>query len=170
MALLTTAMTGPLYDALAAVPVHGTPDPREGMVGALGKGYYRNIVHAALHELTDEQADAVSSELEVIDVSAGETVVREGEPADRFYIIVEGELEVTRIADGGARLVDRLGAGQFFGEIGLLEQRARTATVTARTSATLLSMDENQFRGLLGRSLSTSRGLEAIVEERLRSL
>jgi Kef-type K+ transport system membrane component KefB len=170
MALITTAMTGPLYDLFQNEPIRATPDPRGGMVGALGKDYYRKVIHSALPELAEEEADAVAGDLVVAHVEPGEVIVREGDPADRFYIIVEGELDVTQMIDDERRLLNRLGAGQFFGEIALLERSPRTATVTARTEATLLSMDEVQFRDLMARSLATARGFEAVVEARLRSL
>lgn len=169
MALITTAMTGPLYDLLQNEPVHATADPRGGMVGALGKDYYRKVVRSVMPQLDEVEAAAVSGELVVARVAPGEVIVREGEPADRFYIIVEGELDVTRMLDGGQRLLSSLGAGQFFGEIALLEHSPRTATVTARTEATLLSMDEIEFRNLMARSLATARGFEAVVAARMRT-
>lgn len=169
MALVTTAMTGPLYDLFEHEPVHATPDPRGGMVGALGKDYYRKVVHSALPALPEEEADAVTGDLVVAHVEPGEVVVREGDTADCLYIIVEGELHVTQLVDDEEHLLRRLGAGQFFGEIALLERSPRTATVTAHTRATLLSMDESQFRDLMTRSLATARGFEAVVHARLQS-
>ena len=170
MALVTTAMTGPLYDLFQHDPVRATPDPRGGMVGALGKDYYRRVVHSVMPELPAEEADAVAGDLVVTHVGPGEVIVREGDIADRFYIIVEGEFDVTRTVDGEQRPLNRLRAGQFFGEIALLERSRRTATVTARADATLLSMDEIQFRDLMARSLATARGFEAVVTARMRTL
>ena len=81
-------------------------------------------------------------------VDAGQVVVREGDEADRFYVIAEGAFRVTTAGDD-APLRD-LGPGDVFGEIGLLRRSPRTATVTATTSGRLLSLDADAFHALVG--------------------
>ncbi len=74
--------------------------------------------------------------------SSGQTVVREGEPGDSLFLIVQGSLRVsTRSEDGQEIALAALGAGDFFGEISLLTNRPRTATVTALTEADVLRLD-----------------------------
>lgn len=74
--------------------------------------------------------------------SSGQTVVREGEPGDSLFLIVQGSLRVsTRGEDGQEIALAALGAGDFFGEVSLLTNRPRTATVTALTEAELLRLD-----------------------------
>lgn len=74
-------------------------------------------------------------------VAAGETVVVQGEPGDRFYAIAGGDLEVN--VDG--RVVARLGAGDSFGEIALLRRVPRTASVRALSDTKLLALDSEDF-------------------------
>jgi MFS family permease len=85
-------------------------------------------------------------------VKAGEEVVRQGEPADRFYIIESGRFRVSQApADGGEPVTLRtLGADEVFGELGLLNRTARTATVTAETDGLLLALDRDDFLALVG--------------------
>ena len=86
---------------------------------------------------------------------AGEVVVREGDPADRFYLIADGNLSVTQ-GPTDTHLRD-LGPGDVFGEIGLLRQSPRTATVTATSDGSLFALEADEFRGLVsaGPGLST---------------
>lgn len=77
-----------------------------------------------------------------VDVAAGEDVVREGEQGDRFYVVAEGELQVSV---GDAVRPYYLGRGDGFGEIALLRSVPRTATVTAVTDAGLLAVGSAEF-------------------------
>lgn len=88
----------------------------------------------------------------VMPTSAGMVVIRQGEPADRFYVIANGSVEVTQQpAEGGeARVLRQMGEGEFFGEIGLLSSVPRTATVTARDAGTLVSLEAGPFLELVG--------------------
>ncbi len=82
----------------------------------------------------EELAGTAQTEL----VPAGHTVVTEGEPADDFYVVVSGRLSVASEGEGQQVPLADLGAGDFFGEIGLIEEIPRTATVTTRTDSELL--------------------------------
>jgi len=79
--------------------------------------------------------------LEPVHVFAGQAVFRQGDPADRFYVIEKGRAEV--IGDG--RLVATLGSGEGFGEIGLLRRVPRTATVRAATDLELYALRCDRF-------------------------
>jgi CRP-like cAMP-binding protein len=83
----------------------------------------------------------VANGLVAVSVDAGETLMRQGEPGDRFIVIDSGEVEVA--VDG--RFVQRVGRGAGVGEIALLRHSARTATVTAVTDIAGLSVDAGTF-------------------------
>jgi MFS family permease len=87
----------------------------------------------------------------------GEVLVREGDVADRFFLIDSGTVEVTKAIDGGQERLRALGPGEVFGEIGLLRGVPRTATVTATSPALLYALDADSFEELVaaGPGLST---------------
>jgi len=83
----------------------------------------------------------------------GTELIREGEPGTEFYVVVEGEIEVRR----GTRRVARLGAGSFVGEIALLRDVPRTATVRVVADATFWTLDGGHFvDAVVGHSRSQS--------------
>ena len=98
-----------------------------------------------------------------LDVLAGEVLIREGAVGDRFFMIVEGKADVTR---DGQHITYRT-VGDHVGEVALLRDVPRTATVTAVTPMKLLTLDREAFlEAVTGHPQSHER-VEAIVEERL---
>ncbi|HEX2236409.1 MAG TPA: MFS transporter [Actinomycetota bacterium] len=100
---------------------------------------------------------------------AGEAVVTQGEPADDFYVVQSGELEVVSSgeASGPQRTVNRLGAGDHFGEIGLLEGIPRTATVQAISECELLAIGGDDFLDAVNGAAGLSGALRAGMVTRL---
>ncbi|MFO1540129.1 MAG: MFS transporter [Chloroflexota bacterium] len=88
----------------------------------------------------------------VVEAPEGSVIIAQGDVADRFYAIAEGEVEVTRVEEDGSgpRTLRRMGPGEAFGEIGLLTGSPRTATVTARTAVVLAALDKADFLALAG--------------------
>jgi ATP-binding cassette subfamily B protein len=112
-------------------------------------------VPATVHELTrvelltglpGEQLHRLASRMEREDVSAGETVVREGEPGERFYVVLSGLMSVTQGELGERRL---LRPGDTFGEVALAMNIPRTASVRALVPAVVASCDRETFDELL---------------------
>jgi MFS family permease len=97
--------------------------------------------------------EAALGRVRPLEVVPGQVVVRQGDPADRFYVIASGTFSVSQ-ADpaGGQRALRQLGADEVFGELGLLNQAPRSATVTADTPGTVLEMDGDDFLELVGAS------------------
>ena len=99
-------------------------------------------------------------------VEAGETVITQGGHGDRYYAIREGTFEVA--VDG--KVVSQLGAGEGFGEIALLRDVPRTATVTARSAARLYALDREQFLEAVSQSPPSTDAAENVIDMRLGSL
>jgi CRP-like cAMP-binding protein len=87
-------------------------------------------------DVPDDELGQIATFAQEVSVEQGRELVREGDFSYEFMAIEEGEAEVTR---HGEHLAD-LGAGDFFGEIGLLEKTLRTATVTAKTPMLLVTL------------------------------
>ena len=110
---------------------------------------------ATVHELTrvallaglpGEQLAQLAARLQREDVAPGETVVREGEPGDRFYVVLSGLMSVTQEDLGERRL---LRPGDTFGEVALAMNVPRTASVRALTPVVVASCDQETFDELL---------------------
>ncbi len=101
-------------------------------------------------------------------MKAGDQIIRQGDEADFFYVIVEGDVEVTQAEGGNERVLRRMGPAEFFGEIGLLSGVPRTATVSAVTDGQLVALEGDAFLqlvsagpGLTYRLLDLHRGATA---------
>jgi Cyclic nucleotide-binding domain len=94
---------------------------------------------------------------------AGETVVREGDVGDRFYVVAAGELDVDLSGAAGRPL----GPGDAFGEIALLRDVPRTATVTARTDVELYVLERDVFVSAVTGSPTSSEAADELIAARL---
>ena len=109
---------------------------------------------------TSARLETAARRMVEVSVPAGSVVIRQGDAADRFYIIDTGRFEVTQTADDGdERHLRELGPASPFGEIGLLTGSARTATVTALTDARLVALDRDDFLELVGSGPDLSSSL-----------
>jgi hypothetical protein len=107
--------------------------------------------------------EEMAHRLKSFSLPAGATVVREGDIADRFYVIAEGEVEVSH----GDLVVRRETAGDFFGEIGLLRNVPRTATVTAVTDVRVWALEQADFLGAVTGTGAARVAAEDVVARRL---
>jgi MFS family permease len=108
--------------------------------------------------------EAAAARLDPLDVSAGTVVIRQGDPADRFFLIESGSFAVDQ-ADpetGEVRRLRVMGPDEVFGELGLMHQAPRSATVTAVADGRLLVLDGPEFLELL----SAGAALSGLLLER----
>jgi CRP-like cAMP-binding protein len=105
--------------------------------------------------------------------SAGQIVVQEGDEADAFYIVTDGQLDVlVDRPDGAAVVVNRIRRGEYFGEIALLRGGLRRATVrvSSEGSAELMVLDRTTFEGVLAESETARKEVERVLSARVDDL
>ncbi len=100
-----------------------------------------------------------------LDLADGATLIREGERGREFIVIVDGTVRVSR----GGKNVRELGAGDFIGEIALVSDVPRTATVTATSPVRLLVVTDRAFRGLIEQMPSIATKVLQSLGQRLHS-
>ncbi|MBW2456735.1 MAG: cyclic nucleotide-binding domain-containing protein [Deltaproteobacteria bacterium] len=115
-------------------------------------------------DLTTEQLVPVASVSRRASAAAGEVICEQGDMGDQLYLILEGEVEVTR--DGKRLAVLR--TGDCFGEMAILDDSPRSATVRALDEVALIATARADFRDLLQLYPGLARGIIAVLVERLR--
>ncbi len=141
----------PLEEVLAATPLFGSLDRR----------HQQRLAEA----MTTRRFDA------------GTVILRQGASAVALYMILEGEVEVTRSPEGGDGPSDgppvvlaRLAVGEVFGEMALLDDEARSTHVTARTPTTCALLTRWEFQEELRRTSDLAIALLRVLSRRLRQL
>jgi cAMP-dependent protein kinase regulator len=126
---------------------------------------YRDEVAAMplFRDLSPAELDILLARLLPLEVSPGQVIISQGEPGDRFYVVRSGCVRVER---DGQRLAE-LGPGDSFGEIALLWEVPRTATVTAVEPTRLLALGAHEFRDVLATYLGRAGELERLSHLRL---
>jgi CRP/FNR family cyclic AMP-dependent transcriptional regulator len=113
---------------------------------------------------SDKELSFIASRADEVDLPAGKVLTEKGESGGDFFIILEGQAEVE--ASQGKRT---LGPGDFFGEIALIDNGPRTATVTAATPMRCLVLGHSQFRDVLHQNGEIAVKILRAVTERLRA-
>jgi CRP-like cAMP-binding protein len=116
--------------------------------------------------LSKKQLSKISGLMTHVDLEAGTVLVHEGEIGREFVIVLDGEVEVSR--NGKAIAVRR--AGDYIGEIALLDNRPRTATVTAKTKVAVEVLSRAEFSSLLADAPELSSQIMATIARRLAEL
>jgi CRP-like cAMP-binding protein len=133
--------------------------PHDTKVDVLSRApLFRELSRSELGELAKASED--------LEVAEGKVLTREGDLGREFFVIVEGDVSVTK----GGTEIRRLGPGDFFGEIALVyESPRRTATVTAASPLRFFVLTRQSFRSLLEKQPEIEEKVMAALEERLAS-
>ena len=104
-------------------------------------------------DLSKDELEQLAKLTEDLEVEAGKVLCREGEPAQEFFVSIEGTAEATK--DG--RELGTMGQGDFFGEIALIEDIPRTATVTATSHLRFFVLTRQAFWSIVDRMPDVER-------------
>jgi CRP/FNR family transcriptional regulator, cyclic AMP receptor protein len=111
-----------------------------------------------------KELEFLAGRTDEVDVKANHTLITQGRPSDTFYVLLEGEATVN--VDGKPR--PALHAGDFFGEIGMLDRGPATATVVTASPVRAMVMSHSQFRDAIKSSDTLLSAVIATMADRLR--
>ena len=146
--------------------IDNTAAGAEAPEGQFGAEFHRERAYSVFDDLPTQQVGGIVASLQVTEAKEGEVIVRQGGPADKFFIVAEGEVEVER-EENGSQSVATLGPGAFFGEVSILRNTPREATVKATKPTKLLAMERDTFRDLVAQSLGTTQEFDKVIQARL---
>ena len=128
------------------------------------------IIPRAFPGIKADEIEELIANSNVRSYSPGAVLCRENATEDKFYMILEGDVEVTKVINNTeTRLLKTLGPGDFFGEMALIHNAPRAATVTAKTNITTLELDQEGFNRVLRNSSSVAMAMVSEISRRLRA-
>ena len=114
---------------------------------------------------SDKQLQFIASRTDELDLEKGKVLCREGQSGGDFFVLLSGAADVT----AGGKTVRTIREGEFFGEIALLDNGPRTATVTVSEPARVLVLGPAQFRDMLNQNAEIATTMLYAVVKRLRA-
>jgi uncharacterized protein YhbP (UPF0306 family) len=137
--------------------------------GTFGAEFHRDRSYSVITNLPTQRVEKVTASLQTIDVGAGETIVRQGTPADKFFIVIDGEAEVVRDEAGRQQQVAKLRPGQLYGEVAIMRDLPRSATVRAVTDTKLLALERDGFRDLVAQAMELTPDFDEVIRSRMQA-
>ena len=135
--------------------------------GVFGAEFHRERSYSVFGGLPTQTAKTISASLQLVEAVPDTVVARQGGPADKFFIVVDGELEVTREEGGSTEVVANLGPGDLFGEMAILFDKPRGTSARATKPTKLLVLDGDTFRSVVAQSLGTTPDFDQIIRDRI---
>ena len=121
--------------------------------------------------LSDAELDAIAAIVAARNIAAGKELFREGDPGDGLFLVIAGDIDVSKRTPGGEHSLARLGPGGVLGEMSLVTADARSATGRANVDTRVLHMPAAGFRALLAAdSVAAHKIVTAIAELLARRL
>ena len=126
---------------------------------------------ALFSQVCDEDLESIASHLIERRFPKNATIVEEGLPGDYMYLLLEGRVKVAKLStDGREKILDFLESGAFFGEMALVDQAPRSASVKALTDVCLLALSRADFLGLLRKNPEPALAVIQELSRRLRAV
>lgn len=122
-----------------------------------------------LEDLDEDELRRLAERTHKVAFASGETVVEIGTPGRSLFIVLDGEAQVVYPSDNGDFELARLGPGDFFGEMALLNDRPRSATVRTLSSMEALVLDKEDFRRVVSESTGMALRLLSTLSTRIRN-
>lgn len=119
--------------------------------------------------LPEQDLERLCQEVEEVELPAGAVLFNQGDTADRAYVIEEGQIEITRAANGREVLLAVRRSGEVIGEMSLLESTTRSASARAKSNSRLLAIGQEQLEHLLNTSPLAARTMLHTIVARLRA-
>ena len=124
------------------------------------------LAHVPLFEgLSKRALEFLASRIDEVQLKPGQTVIKEGQPTESFFIVTSGNVQVTR----RNKPIARLGPGEFFGEIGMLDRGPASATVVADGPVEAMVLSHAQFGDAIKGNDSLAMQVIAAMAARLRA-
>lgn len=160
------SLSGVVPGSIATKGVHErAPAGRDRSDRPLGKRGAEILSQVPLFSgLSRRHLKQIAEHADEVGFRAGEAVVEEDQPGGSFYVILEGEVRVVR----GGKTIARMGPGEFFGEISLLDGGPRTATVLAETPVLAIRVFKRSFDKVVTQEPGVASKILAVVARRLR--
>ena len=100
--------------------------------------------------MDDYERFSISEAFKEVNFKAGDSIIKEGEEGRELFFLVEGEAYASKVIEGAAKEVKQYKTGDYFGELALLKNEPRAASIIARSDCACVSMDRHSFKRMLG--------------------
>ncbi len=122
------------------------------------------------YSLSPAVLSSISEKMRLVEFSAGDDIVREGDPGESFFLIKAGRVRVLKESSDGELVLSELGSSEGFGEMSLLIDQPRSATVRAIGAVTALQLTKDDFTSLMRSLPELSAKMHRLLEERVSLL
>ena len=136
-----------LRSVFASIQPGGAAPVAAPLIAGIRPGALRRV--KILSEMSDQQLGRFAQFMEVENAKQFHTIVKQGDPGDAMYLILEGELRVRQMIAGKETVLVTLLAGEFFGDISLFDHGPRSADVVANNNSVLLKVSATSFQRLV---------------------